>query len=303
MEIGLLDILLLIIPFFVINIVLVLFTTSHFPIKAKIPLIMTSYSILITTIVFLIVIIFHFHFESSVTLHIHELHSPTIISVLSLNLDLLGFTILLFVVSVIISGLILSQLAFYMLNRHYISLAILNTSLDIIIEDFNIKTKELIAENKIEFIVIDDEFPYLFTFSYFKLFQKKSVILLASIIFDLLNEQEIEIGILHEIGHLNHMDTIFNPVFNAMSKIMFFDPFLKRIKEKYQEKIEIRADDFVINHHDEHKLLIPILLKINRFILEQDSVKGNQYAKIAGLSSKSLLENRLQNIKKKNYLN
>jgi beta-lactamase regulating signal transducer with metallopeptidase domain len=301
MEIGLIDILLVVFPFYITNILLILFSTSNFPIRAKIPIIMTSYTLLITTVIFSILFIFHLHLEGSIAVHIHEFHSPTIVSIFLLRLDLLGITIILWGGSVIISALILSQIAMFMLNNHYNNISISNRNLmEISKGEFSQTTQNLINKYNIEFIILKEEYPFLFTFSYYKFLKKKNVILVSSKILKLLDNEELEIGVLHEIGHIEYHDTIINPIFNAITKIMFFDPFLKRIKKKYQEKIEVRADNFVIKNHNNSRLLGSILLKINKFIVNMQSKEKKAYDKMTEYTSKTLLENRLKNIKEIN---
>jgi hypothetical protein len=301
MEIGLFDILLFVLPFFIVNILLVLYSTSHFPIKSTIPLVMMSYSLLLTTFVFSLVIIFHFHFEDSVALHVHELSSPTIISILSLNIDLLGVTILIFGGSIIISGLILSQIAMFMLNKYYSGMAVSDICFqDIIKNNFSESTQKLINQTDIEFIILKEDFPFIFTFSYYKFLSRKNVIIIASNLIDLLEIKELEVSVMHEIGHIVHKDTISNPIFNAISKIMFFDPFLKKIKYKYREKIEIRADDFVKKNHPDYSLLGSSLIKINKCVIDYRSKSNQSFYRNYEVSSKKHLQNRLKNLKKIN---
>ncbi|OLS21761.1 MAG: Protease HtpX [Candidatus Heimdallarchaeota archaeon LC_3] len=299
--IGLIDLLFIIIPFFLVNLVLILFSTSHFPLKSKIPLIIVSYSLLITSLIFSVVLIFHLHFGESFLIHIHELHSPTIFNFFMVRIDSLGVLILLWSISVSISAFILSQIAILLLKKTYerksISQDVLNARIK---SEFSESTNKLITQYNIKFFLINNQNPILFSFSHFFIKRRHNNILISNSFLELCDVDELEVGILHEIAHIKYRDTIFKPILNAISKLMFFDLVLKKTKKKYEEKVELRADNFVIELNKNYKLLAKLLIKIeenNSNQMKKDFIiKFDEKSKSPSDFSKSLLKNRIQNI-------
>ena len=297
MIIGIVDIILIVLPILAINLLIVALTTTEYPFRSRFPILLVFYTIILTIIAFIVILVFHF-LAHNMQIQLQELTTAPLIQLYLLDFDNVDVAIILWGNIVLISGFILSQLAFQILAKSYHKRSIsgeYETSLNIIIsEDVN----KFISKYHIQIIIISDNTPALFAFSYVSFHGMSNYIIISDSTLTILDDNEINAGILHEIAHIKNFDTFFLPFFNALTKIMFFVFFLKYLKQKCLEKIELDADTFVLENQINPRILAHAILKIsyqNVLIKKQSkyfAIPNNIY----NSSSKKFLKKRIKNI-------
>jgi bla regulator protein BlaR1 len=120
----------------------------------------------------------------------------------------------------------------------------------------------------------------------------KPVILLPFTLSSYLSAEEIEIIILHELAHIKRNDYLINMVQQAMSVLLFFNPFAQLINRIINKERENSCDDIVIEATQKPLVYAHALLK-----LEQTRKQEWQLA-LAATGKKYHLLNRIERIMK-----
>ena len=120
----------------------------------------------------------------------------------------------------------------------------------------------------------------------------KPVILLPFTLSAYLSAEEIEIIILHELAHIKRNDYLVNMVQQAMSVLLFFNPFAQLINRIINLERENSCDDIVIEATNKPLVYAHALLK-----LEQTRQQQWQLA-LAATGKKYHLLNRIERIMK-----
>ena len=120
----------------------------------------------------------------------------------------------------------------------------------------------------------------------------KPVILLPFTLSTYLSAEEIEIIILHELAHIKRNDYLINLVQQAMSVMLFFNPFAQLINRIINQERENSCDDIVIEASKKPLVYAHALLK-----LEQTRQQEWQLA-LAATGKKYHLLNRIERIMK-----
>src|SRR6202012_5849428 len=120
----------------------------------------------------------------------------------------------------------------------------------------------------------------------------KPVILLPFTLSTYLSAEEIEIIILHELAHIKRNDYLINLAQQAMSVMLFFNPFAQLINRIINKERENSCDDIVIEATQKPLVYAHALLK-----LEQTRQHDQQLA-LAATGKKYHLLNRIERIMK-----
>ncbi|MDB5153414.1 MAG: family metalloprotease [Mucilaginibacter sp.] len=120
----------------------------------------------------------------------------------------------------------------------------------------------------------------------------KPVILLPFTLSSYLSAEEIEIIILHELAHIKRNDYLINLAQQAMSVLLFFNPFAQLINHIINQERENSCDDIVIEATQKPLVYAHALLK-----LEQTRRQEWQLA-LAATGKKYHLLNRIERIMK-----
>jgi len=120
----------------------------------------------------------------------------------------------------------------------------------------------------------------------------KPVILLPLTLSTYLSAEEIEIIILHELAHIKRNDYLINLAQQAMSVVLFFNPFAQLISRTISKERENSCDDIVIEATQKPLVYAHALLK-----LEQTRRQEWQLA-LAATGKKYHLLNRIERIMK-----
>ncbi len=120
----------------------------------------------------------------------------------------------------------------------------------------------------------------------------KPVILLPFTLSTYLSAEEIEIIILHELAHIKRNDYLINLAQQAMSVLLFFNPFAQLINRTINQERENSCDDIVIEATQKPLVYAHALLK-----LEQTRQQEWQLA-LAATGKKYHLLNRIERIMK-----
>ncbi|HEY9000445.1 MAG TPA: M56 family metallopeptidase [Mucilaginibacter sp.] len=120
----------------------------------------------------------------------------------------------------------------------------------------------------------------------------KPVILLPFTLSTYLSAEEIEIIILHELAHIKRNDYLVNLAQQAMSVLLFFNPFAQLINRIINRERENACDDIVIEASNKPLVYAHALLK-----LEQTRQQEWQLA-LAATGKKYHLLNRIERIMK-----
>ncbi|MGZ3766283.1 MAG: M56 family metallopeptidase [Mucilaginibacter sp.] len=120
----------------------------------------------------------------------------------------------------------------------------------------------------------------------------KPVILLPFTLSTYLSADEIEIIILHELAHIKRNDYLINLAQQAMSVLLFFNPFAQLINRTINQERENSCDDVVIEATQKPLVYAHALLK-----LEQTRQQEWQLA-LAATGKKYHLLNRIERIMK-----
>jgi bla regulator protein BlaR1 len=120
----------------------------------------------------------------------------------------------------------------------------------------------------------------------------KPVILLPFTLSTYLSTEEIEIIILHELAHIKRNDYLINLAQQAMSVLLFFNPFAQLINRTINQERENSCDDIVIEATQKPLVYAHALLK-----LEQTRHQEGQLA-LAATGKKYHLLNRIERIMK-----
>jgi hypothetical protein len=120
----------------------------------------------------------------------------------------------------------------------------------------------------------------------------KPVILLPFTLSTYLSAEEIEIIILHELAHIKRNDYLVNLAQQAMSVLLFFNPFAQLINRVINQERENSCDDIVIEATQKPLVYAHALLK-----LEQTRQQEWQLA-LAATGKKYHLLNRIERIMK-----
>jgi beta-lactamase regulating signal transducer with metallopeptidase domain len=260
MEIELIDILIFLVPIMLINIYLSFksgydkkFSNSRFPI------ILISYSLLITIPIFILLVIFHVHIGNDIVFHIHDFQSDVLDDILTFEIDFIAMLIIGWCISILYSAFLISQLAMRLLIRYLQNFEITDINCSINLTE---ETKILLKTKKITLKFISNlEFGAIFSISNYTFFKKINYIYVNESILILCTNEEFNAAIIHEIGHINNMDTVFFPIFNTLNKFMFFDPFLRKINQKYKNKMEEKADYYAKEKIKDPKDLARVIVK------------------------------------------
>jgi beta-lactamase regulating signal transducer with metallopeptidase domain len=120
----------------------------------------------------------------------------------------------------------------------------------------------------------------------------KPIILLPFTLSTYLSAEEIEIIILHELAHIKRNDYLINLAQQAMSVLLFFNPFAQLINRTINQEREYSCDDIVIEATKNPLVYAHALLK-----LEQTRQHEWQLA-LAATGKKYHLLNRIERIMK-----
>ena len=300
MIIGILDILLIVLPLFAMNLLIVAFTTTEYPFRSRLPLLLAFYTIILTIISVIVILIFHFLIHNMQT-QFQELTTKPFIQLYFLDLDNVDVTIILWGNIVLVSGFILSQLAFQVLANNYIKRNLASEKEHLFNNVLSADAKKNLSQSNNNIVIISDDVPAHFAFSYVFFHGMSNYIIISDSVLNVLGNDEVNAGILHEIAHVKNFDTFFHPLLNELTKIMFFVFFLKYIKQKCTEKIECDADKFVLENHVNPKVLAHTILKISyQTISIKNPAKKSKYFtlpnNIYSSQSKKFLNKRIKNI-------
>ena len=300
-DIELIDVFILILPILFLNIIFSMrFSFNSKIYKSRIPFTLISYSFLITTSIFVMLVIFHIHILGNrIVFHIHNFHSDVITDISSLELDFISLLVIGWFLSIIYSSLLISQLTQRFITKYLVKVE--NYTIDPL-EMLNEKTKELLTNRHIQVkIITTDEMGFIFSLSYFSFFKKRNFIYIHDQIISMFTKNEINAAFIHEIGHFYNLDTVFFPIFNAMTKLMFFDPFLKRINQRYRDKMEEKADLFAMNYIEDPMDLARIILKLveltnNKLMQNTNHMTKNTPILSLKSTNAKILESRINKI-------
>lgn len=119
-------------------------------------------------------------------------------------------------------------------------------------------------------------------------------IYISSDMIKLLNENEMEAVILHEMYHLNYKNNLMLFIFNIFSYILFFFPFIKDLKRQYEIHEEIQADKLAYTYL---KAKAPLVTSLKKLLLyEEPATKyGFGFSKTEGVEYRirSITENHI----------
>ena len=91
---------------------------------------------------------------------------------------------------------------------------------------------------------------------------KKATILLSQGLLDILDREEVETAIAHEVMHLKHHDAEFKVFSTVFSRILFFDPFSKFFDPAVHREREYLADEMSGRSTGKPAALATALLKL-----------------------------------------
>lgn len=297
-DIELIDIFILILPVLFFNIIFSLKNNFNFKIlKSRYPLAFLSYAFLITTSIFVMLVIIHIHLiHNHIVFHVHNFHSDVITDIASLELDFIAMLIVGWCLSMLYSSVLISQFALRLLNKY---LTEESTEAQDFIETLPPATKSYLEVHNIAVrITSTSEVGLVFSLSYLTPFKRRNFIYLNESMFLRYSDAELNAIVVHEIGHIINMDTIFFPVFNTLAKLMFFDPILKRINILYKNRIEEKADLFALQNITEPKDLAKAIVKClntKDFESEGSSHRNSAIVSFKG-SNKKVLTARIEKI-------
>lgn len=239
------DIIFSLIPLMVVIVYLAMQENFSFQfLKNQFLLVLISYIFLIFLPFFIFLEMIHFNISNTIELYIHEFHSNVLVTFMTIDIDIFSIITIIWCISMMYTSLFVSQLAIFFVNRDLTRF-----------ESFDIKVNEKLSSNTLSIlnkykiavkVISTERFGKIFSLTYFKNFKKQNVIYLSSKNFDILTNDEINAAITHEIAHIKNQDTIYSPIFNTISRFMFFEPIIQKIRRNYLHKIETRADSFAI---------------------------------------------------------
>ena len=299
-DIELIDIFILILPILFINIIFSFKNSFNLKfLKSKFPFVLVSYSLLITTSIFIMLVIFHIHIIGDrLVFHIHNFHSDVITDISTFEFDFIAMLIVGWCLSIIYSSFFISQFALRLLSKYLDKLSEETSSIIEILPD---ETKQLLIRKNISVKMISTpEMGFIFSLSYYSLFKKNNFIFVHQSILSFYSVEELNAAIVHEIGHIYNLDTIFFPIFNTLTKLMFFDPFLRKINISYRDKMEEKADLFALQVITDPKNLAKAIVKSieiqNDGVIEAQITNQNTSILTLKSSDKKVLTARIEKI-------
>ena len=265
MDFELPDVILILFPLMILDIFL---SSRKFELfsnkRLKFPFILISYNLVFFTPIFILLSILFIRFNNSYSFSLDDFTSDIITDITTLDFDFFTMLMISWSLFIIYTSAIISQLALRILKNLLTELEINSQNLN---ERLDNVTKSLLNENKISLhLIISSKFGFIFSFSYYSFIQKHNFIYISEEISNNFSNEELNSAIIHEIGHIINKDTIYRPIFNAICKLMFFDPILKRISKHYNDKIEKRADAFALQYISKSDHLINAILKVEKLI-------------------------------------
>lgn len=118
-----------------------------------------------------------------------------------------------------------------------------------------------------EFLVVGDSEPDAFAFALLRadrgrLARATSVVVLTRGLMDLLEPDELEAAIAHELAHVRARDDRYLPYFRTLASIIFFDPVLRSLNRRVSRRHEFAADREAALQTGRPRALARALLKV-----------------------------------------
>ena len=304
MTIEFLDILILLIPLVILNIYLSTRNSLNSKLlEYRFPFILISYTILILTPTLILLLLYEIYFYHTLVFHLQDFR-PNIMNVITgFNLNFILNFLLAWLISVLYISLVFSQIALRLLNTIVHKNTLQKNEITSHLPD---STKTLLTKHNIQvYLLTTTEFGLIFSSSYISLRGRRNFIYINESIIKTFTAEEINAAIIHEIGHIHNMDTTFFPIINSVSKILFFLPNLRSLKDNYQEVLEQKADNYAVQYLQDPKTLASSIMKTLTFMKEpqtilQQTQQNSAQNKVSISPELSLL---LKRVKKLNLMN
>lgn len=260
MYIELLDVFIVLVPFMILNIYLTFRGTfSHHFFNSRFPFVLISYSVLVCTPVILLLVAFNIHIDNITVFHFYGFQSDVITDILSFEVDFISLLVILWCFSLIYSTFLVSQFALRLLYKQLIQFEVYDSDPTVNLSE---KALSLIKSKNIHLKIISEpRFGRIFSLTFFTWFKRNNIIYINDELYSSYTANELNAAVMHEIGHITNLDTIFFPIFNTLNKLIFFDPILKKLNNKYKSRMEFKADLFALSNINNPKHLAKALAK------------------------------------------
>ena len=292
MDYELLDIIICLIPLMIVNVYLSSQDDfSHQFIKNQFLLVLFSYIFVIFVPIFVLLEMIHFNISSTIEFYLHEFHPNIVAEVMTIDIDIFSTMIILWCISMIYSSLFISQLALYFLHKELSKYERNDIAID---QNLSKETIAMLEKYKIKLKVISVEnFGNIFSLSYFQKLKKQNIIYVCDRNLKVLSNDELNAAIVHEMAHIINKDTIYSPIFNTISKFLFFEPIFQKIRKNYMRKIETRADLYTVKMIPNPKSLAEAIIKTSMSFYKNNVSNRNWELNEALASTKGSEQNFL----------
>lgn len=299
-ENELIDIFIIILPILILNLIFLLRNNLDFKVlKSKFLFVLISYSFLITTSIFILLIIFPFQLiGNKLVLHIHNSYSFVLSDITSFKADVIALLLIEWALSIFYSAFLLSQFSLRLLDQFLSDLSI-NTinpydrippATILLLKRKNITLK----------MIKTTELGIIFSLSYLTIFRIRNIIYLHESIFSIYSDNEFNADLIHEIAHIYYRDTTIYPFFNILTNLLFLDYFLMKLKLIFRDRMEEKADIFAMKVINDSKDLARAIVKSLEIMNSTSAVSRFKYYNSSILpfksSDKDVLTTRIEKI-------
>jgi len=120
----------------------------------------------------------------------------------------------------------------------------------------------------VRLLVVEDSAPDAYSLALLKWggpagFHARSYVIVTTGLMNLLAPEERRAVIEHEVAHVRARDDRYMPFFHTIASVIFFDPFLRQLRESMGRRYEFEADDGAARRTRNPRALARALLKLS----------------------------------------
>lgn len=98
----------------------------------------------------------------------------------------------------------------------------------------------------------------------------REVLVVKRPLVEVLDDDELEAVLAHELAHIEELDTRFRPYFEVLARVYFFDPFLRVMCRHVRRLQEYGSDDRAVEVTGKQEALARALVKVAEHEMEAD---------------------------------
>ena len=126
---------------------------------------------------------------------------------------------------------------------------------------------DLTEDGRVRLFLVPDPRPDAFSVALLALgglrvLRAQDCVVITTGMMDLLTADEQVAVLEHELAHVRSRDDRYLPYFHALASIVFFDPFLRRLRDRIRRRYELEADDIAVRRTRRPRTLARALLKV-----------------------------------------